>query len=137
MSTEHTDTREETELMVPEKQEAALEEGTWEGTYFQPAVDIYETDEGLTLLADMPGVERDDVTVDLRDNRLTITGRVRPVEERWRPLMTEYRSGHYMRQFTLGSQIDQERIEARLEDGVLTLRLPKVEEARPRQIPIG
>jgi len=112
------------------------ETGTREGPYFEPAVDIFETADALTLVADLPGTDPQDILTDLRDNLLTITATVKPLPERWKPVYEEYSIGHFMRQFRLGQQIDQSKITAQLRDGVLTLTLPKVDTARPRQIKI-
>lgn len=112
-------------------------EQTREGPVFEPAVDIYEDPEGLTLLADMPGVAPEKVTIDLRENVLTLRGEVdKPESEGETEVLREYRSGNYFRQFTLADSIDQSRIEATMKDGVLRLRLPKVERARPRTITV-
>ncbi|MFU8803414.1 MAG: Hsp20/alpha crystallin family protein [Bradymonadaceae bacterium] len=124
------------ELSVRQKEELQSEEGTREGIYFKPDVDIYETDQALVVLADMPGCTGKDVELDVRDNLLTITGSIRPVEDRWTPLYTEYRTGHFMREFRLGQQIDQTKISAELNDGVLRLTLPKAEHAQPRKIQV-
>jgi len=88
------------------------------------------------LVADLPGTDPQDIQTDLRDNLLTITATVKPLPERWKPVYEEYSIGHFMRQFRLGQQIDQSKITAQLRDGVLTLTLPKVDTARPRQIKI-
>jgi HSP20 family protein len=112
------------------------ETGTREGRYFEPAVDIFETPEALVLVADVPGTEPQDIQTDLRDNLLTITATVKPLDERWKPVYEEYAIGHFMRQFRLGQQIDQSKISGQLKDGVLTLTLPKVDTAKPRQIKI-
>lgn len=124
------------ELTVREKQELQAEEGTRQGVYFKPDVDIYETEDALMVLADVPGARPQDFEIDLRDNLLTITASTQAVEERWRPIYEEYRLGHYMRQFRLGQRIDQTAISAELIDGVLRLTLPKAEQARPRRIEI-
>lgn len=125
----------ETELPVREKQ-VTREPGTYEGPHFEPPVDIYETDEALVLCADLPGVDAKDIHTDVRDNLLTLTAKVTPVQENWKSLYREYTVGNYTRQFRLGQQIDQSRITAELRDGVLKLRLPKAEKARPRRIEI-
>jgi len=126
------------ELKVREKQEVTgPAEQTTPGLVFTPAVDIFETEKEITLLADMPGVKADDLTIDLRDNTLTLTAKCSPAggaEEQ--DIMMEYESGRYYRQFTLGELINQEKIDARLEDGVLRLSLPKVEKATPKKIAV-
>lgn len=123
------------QLPVREKQ-AATEAGSYEGRWFEPAVDIYETEEALTLVADLPGVAPEDISTDLRDNLLTLTGRVRAQGGAWKPLSAEYVEGHYTRQFRLGQHIDQAKITAAFKDGVLTLTLPKAESLRPRKIQV-
>lgn len=127
------------ELKVQEKQEvAAPAEQTRPGLVFTPAVDIYETDGKLMLIADMPGVAADDITIDLRDGVLTITGDVTPWEKHdVDNVLVEFGIGKYYRQFTLSETIDQERIEAQQKDGVLKLALPKLEKAQPRKITVS
>jgi HSP20 family protein len=122
------------QLPVHPKAEAT-EAGSYEGRWFEPAVDIYETDDALTLVADLPGVGAEDVNTDLRDNLLTITARFKNATQ-WKPVYEEYAEGHYMRQFRLGQQIDQAKISASMKDGVLTLTLPKADSAKPRKIQI-
>lgn len=125
------------EMTATEGRPFPAPEQTREGPVFEPAVDIYEDAEGLTLLADMPGVPPEKVTIDLRENVLTLRGEVeRPESEAETDVLREYRSGNYFRQFTLADSIDQSRIEATMKDGVLRLRLPKVERARPRTITV-
>ena len=127
-----------TELKVREKQElTSAAEQTTPGLVFTPAVDIFETEKDITLLADMPGVMADDLTIDLRDNTLTLSAETTSYggsEEQ--DLLVEYESGRYYRQFTLGELIDQEKIDAKLSDGVLRLTLPKVEKATPKKITV-
>jgi len=124
------------DLTVREGKAPARESGTREGVYFEPQVDIYETDEALILEAEVPGADTDEVETNLEDNLLTISAPVRPLEAGWRPAYEEYAIGHYLRQFRLGQQIDQAKITASLKDGVLTLVLPKVDTARPRRIQV-
>jgi HSP20 family protein len=124
------------ELSVRPKQAVTGEPGTHQGSYFEPAVDIHETEEALTLRADLPGAAPQEIQTDLQDNLLTITARVAPLDARWKPLYAELQTGHYLRQFRLGQQIDQARISAQLKDGVLTLTLPKAERARARRIEV-
>jgi HSP20 family molecular chaperone IbpA len=124
------------ELRVRDKQEVTSPaEQTKPGLIFTPAVDIFETDKEITLLADMPGVKADDLTIDLRDNTLTLSADIAPVDNPdEEEILTEYETGRYYRQFTLGEIVNQENIVARLDDGVLRLRLPKVEKATPKRI---
>jgi HSP20 family protein len=126
------------EIKVKEKQEVtAPAEQTIPGLVFTPEVDIFETDKAITLLADIPGVKPDKLNIDLRDNILTVTGDVDRVEDADEELLvTEYETGRYYRQFTLSEMIDQTKIDAKLNLGVLRLRLPKVAKAAPRKIAI-
>jgi HSP20 family molecular chaperone IbpA len=126
------------ELKVREKQEVASPaEQTTPGLVFTPAVDIFETEKEITLLADMPGVKADDLTIDLRDNTLTLSADVSPIDKTdEQDILSEYQSGRYYRQFTLGELINQEEIDAKLNDGVLRLMLPKVEKATPKKITV-
>ena len=132
-----TDT-ETKELQAKEKMEAAAPaEPTMPGRIFTPAVDIFETDKEITLLADMPGVKAADLNIDLRDDTLTLTGAVAPFEgPQEEDILIEYEIGTYSRQFSLSEVIDQGKIDAQLNDGVLRLSLPKVEKATPRQITV-
>jgi HSP20 family protein len=128
----------EKELQAKAKAEApATAERVRPGRVFLPAVDIFETPDALVLVADMPGVAADKVTVDLKDNHLVISGEVAP------PLgagetMTEqeYFSGDFQREFHVGSMIDQAKIEATMKEGVLRLVLPKAAQAKPRKIEV-
>jgi HSP20 family molecular chaperone IbpA len=112
-------------------------EQTRPGPVYVPAVDIFEQDERITLLADMPGVEAGDLRIDLHDNVLTMTGDVAdPEVEGEADVFREYRCGRFYRQFTLSDKVDQAKIEASLTDGVLRLVLPKAEASKPREIAI-
>ena len=126
------------ELQAGEKRAAALSaEQTRSGPVFTPAVDIFETEAALTVVADIPGVKAQDLTIDLRENLLTLMGDVTPPEgPEEGDVFREYRTGSYMRQFTLAETIDQAQITAQFSDGVLRLTLPKVEHAKPRRIPV-
>jgi len=123
-------------LKVRDKQEVTgPAEQTRPGLIFTPDVDIFETETELTLLADIPGVKPKDLNIDLRENTLTLTGEVTPdkVSDEADVLM-EYETGKYFRQFSLSEVIDQSKIDAQLNDGVLRSTLPKVEKATPRKI---
>jgi len=125
-------------LQAKEKAEvAAPAEQTRPGLVFTPAVDIFETEREITLLADMPGVKSKDLNIDLRDDMLTLDGDVKPPEGTDEvDVIREFRTGKYYRQFTLSQVIDQAKIDAELKEGVLRLRLPKVESATPRRITV-
>ena len=126
------------EIQVKPKQEVtSAAEQTKPGMVFTPSVDIFETDRELTLLADLPGVTAENLTIDLRENTLTLTGEVDPFERAdEKDLLIEYEIGKYYRQFSLSNVIDQSKIDANLTNGVLRLTLPKVEEAKPRKIEV-
>ena len=100
-----------------------------------PAVDIYETEEGLTLLADIPGVETDSLSIDVEDSVLTIKAST-PKHEWGSHSYREFDMLDYYRQFRLSEEVDQERIKAELNHGVLTLVLPKAEKAKPKRIEV-
>jgi HSP20 family protein len=127
------------ELALLEKKElAAKEEKTVPGRYYMPYTDIYETDETLTVVMEMPGVEKKDLSVMLENDVLRVDGRIDFSKyEGMEPVYTEYNVGHYTRSFSLSNKIDQEKINAQLDCGVLTLTLPKVKDVLPRQIAIG
>jgi len=126
------------ELKVKDKQEvSAPAEQTKPGPVYTPDVDIFESDTGITLLADMPGVKPDNLNIDLRENVLTLSGDVEAyMGETEQAVDLEYGLGRYFRQFNLSEVVDQSRIEADLRDGVLRLSLPKVEKATPRKIEV-
>ena len=116
---------------------ATVPEQTRPGPVYSPSVDIFESDDALTVLADMPGVRAQDLSIDLRENVLTLTGRVAGLgNEKESDVHREFETGVFFRQFTLSEEIDQAKIDAKLADGVLRLQLPKVEKARPRQIAV-
>jgi HSP20 family protein len=126
------------ELSVQQKKElAAKEEKTVPARYYVPNTDIYETEEALTLVMEMPGVEKKDVSVQLENDVLRVEGRIDFAKyERLDPVYSEYNVGHYARGFTLSDKIDQDGISAELADGVLTLTLKKAQSALPRRIAI-
>ncbi|QDU62740.1 Spore protein SP21 [Planctomycetes bacterium Pan216] len=104
---------------------------------FPPRVDIHETPSGLVLTADLPGVTKENLDVLIQDNVLTITGRLvedeRPLGS---PVYREYHDGVYHRSFILTDEVDADRIQAGLEDGVLTIILPKADRPGPRRIEV-
>jgi len=127
----------EQELKPKVKEEApAKGERVRPGRVFIPAVDIFETPQALVLVADMPGVAGDQVSIDLKENVLTISGQVSPPSEKQVILAQEYAVGDYYREFQVGELVDQGKIEASVKNGVLTLTLPKAEKAKPRRIEV-
>lgn len=126
------------ELKIKEKQEVSTPaEQTRPGLVFTPSVDIFETDKELVLLADMPGVKAEDLSIDLRDDTLTLAGDIQPCQNPGETeILIEYEVGKFFRQFSLSEIIDQAKIDAQLKDGVLRLTLPKVEKATPRRIAV-
>ena len=127
------------EMAVREKKEmVAKEEKTVPGRYYIPYADIFETEETLSVVMEMPGVEKKDLTVNVEKDVLRVDGRIDFSKyKEMEPVYAEYNVGHYARSFTLGGAIDQDKIGASLEDGVLTLTLPKAKHAQPRKIAIG
>jgi HSP20 family protein len=123
-------------LQAKEKPEVSTPaEQTRPGLVFIPAVDIFETDKEITLLADMPGIKAQDLNIDLHENQLTLNGEVQPLEaDSEVDVIREYRTGKYYRQFTLSQVIDQAGIKAELKDGVLRLTLSLVQAAQPLKI---
>jgi len=124
----------ESTVATPEVQQPLTTEHTpHQERYVAPPVDIYETQEGVVVLADLPGVAKEALDVRVEQNRLTIRGQARhgvPGEAVYR----EYALVNFFRQFALSEHVDQSQITAELQSGVLTLTLPKAEEAKPRQI---
>lgn len=103
--------------------------------FVRPPVDIYETAEGLVVVADLPGVPRDGLSVDVQNGVLTIQGRVKDEPSRSASYQ-EFELYSYFRQFELSDTVDVTRITAELKNGVLTLQLPKAEEALPKRISV-
>lgn len=125
-------------LQVRQKQEmTSPAEQTMPGLVFTPAVDIFESEKEIVVLADMPGVKAEDVNIDLRDNTLTLSGDVAPFEgNEEQVIVAEYRVGKFYRQFSLSEVIDQSKIEAKIDKGVLRLTLKKAEKALPKRIEV-
>jgi HSP20 family protein len=126
------------ELQVQQKRELEKkEESTIPARVFLPTADIYETNDALNVVLEMPGVDKNSVDIRVEDGVLKIEGRLDFSKyQGLQPLYTEYNVGHYSRSFRLSSKIDQNKIAAELNDGVLSLVLPKVEEAKPRTIQV-
>jgi HSP20 family protein len=135
----------EIQVQDTEKQVVETEaERTRDRLAFVPRADIYETEEAIVVVADMPGVGEDALDITLEKGVLTLNGVVEPEAPEgyspaagtWSPYRTEYRVGDYVRSFSLSNEIDQGAIEATLKDGVLRLTLPKVTEAQTKKIAV-
>ena len=126
-------------LEVQEKKElVSKDEKTVPARYYVPTTDIFETDDLLTVVMELPGVEKQAVDVSVENDVLRIDARIDFTKyEGLEPLYTEYTVGHFARSFTLSNKIDQQQIGAQLDDGVLTLTLKKSKEALPRRIAVG
>ncbi|MFP4379770.1 MAG: Hsp20/alpha crystallin family protein [Candidatus Sumerlaeia bacterium] len=122
-----------TEIEKQEEQTPATREPS---RYLIPPVDIYETEDGLTVMADMPGVTKDNVNLRVDNNVLTLRGNV-DHQHPGDAMAREFELHDFFRQFELSEEIDQEKIEARLNQGVLTVYLPKAEKAKPKQVEIA
>jgi HSP20 family protein len=120
-----------------EAHDIASAEATRPGLLLTPPVDIFEDPSAITVLADMPGVTAEHLTIDLHEGVLTITGHAAAAEGPSEVAVSrEYLAGTFQRSFALSEAIDQAGIQATLRSGVLRLRLPKAERAKPRQIAI-
>lgn len=127
----------EKELQLEEKKELqTAAESTRDVPVYVPPVDIYESENDLTLLVDMPGVPIEKVEIDLNNEQLTIKGTVPAEEIKGTLLLREYAVGDYYRQFRVSKLIDHDKIEASMKDGVLKLVLPKAEVSKPRKIAV-
>lgn len=127
------------ELEVQQKREVEKpQETTVPARFYQPNTDIFEEEGSLTLVMEMPGVQKDNVDITIEKNVLDVEGKIDFSKyEELEPVYTEYNVGHYKRSFSLSSKIDQSKISADMNDGLLTLVLPKAEEAKPRTISIS
>jgi HSP20 family protein len=127
------------ELQVQQKREVEKkQESTIPSRAFLPITDIFESDQALTVILEMPGVDKENVDVSVENDVLTIEGRIDYSKyEGLQPVYTEYNIGHYVRTFQISSKIEQGQISAELKDGVMTLVLPKAEKAKPRKIKVS
>lgn len=130
--------QERRELQVAQKQAVQKQDGepTKEGLTWVPEVDIMESKEAIVLHADLPGVKKENIDIDVHDGVLSLCATVDPLPERWRNVYSEYQPGGYCRRFTLGEQVDPAKITASLDNGVLTLTLPKADAHKPRKVAI-
>jgi HSP20 family molecular chaperone IbpA len=124
------------ELQVQKKREReSADETTIPARVFLPMTDIYETQDALKVVVEMPGVEKDNIDIRVEDGVLNVEGRLDLGKyQGLMPLYTEYNVGHYSRSFRLSNKIDQNKIGAEMKDGVLSLTLPKMEDVKPKTI---
>ena len=132
---------EQTAVLTTEKQAAMRTQGEKslatrdETRYIVPPVDIYETDDALTMVVDLPGVPKDGVDIRVEDDVLTIKGKAN-YDPPKNVLLGEFGLQGYYRQFQLSDEVDQNKISAESKNGVLTIRLPKAERSKPKQIAV-
>ncbi len=125
------------EIQKKEADQVERVERTRSGRIYNPDVDIIERKEYILVVADMAGIDEKSIDITLEKNVLSIYGRIEPeIPEKMRLAYAEYGVGDYQRIFTLSGEIDRERIEARVKDGVLKLILPKAEAAKTRKIEV-
>lgn len=132
-SPDHTESQESTS-MIP----ASGNESGEPRLLFNPPIDIYETPDGLVLYADLPGVDSEGLDLQVQNNRLTLFGRVTTdAPESAQMLHQEYHVGDFLRSFILSDEVDHERIQAKLTNGVLRVELPRAPRAKPRRIEVS
>lgn len=124
----------ESSAMIP----ASADESIEPRLLFNPPIDIYETPDGLVLYADLPGVDAEGLDLQVQDNRLTLFGRVTSFDaDSAQMLHQEYHVGDFLRSFILSDEVDHERIQAKLTNGVLRVELPRAPRAKPRRIEVS
>ena len=128
---------EETKTLTTVEEKRSWEEALEKESWVAPLVDIYETNDDYFLVANMPGVTKEDVKVKLEEGDLIIMGRVNFMGEMQRKyLMKEIDSSNFYRKFKLSESVDDEKIDAKLDNGRLSVHLPKVERVKPKTIEI-
>jgi HSP20 family molecular chaperone IbpA len=131
------ETKQVTPELEPRVKRAVEREQTRTGPWFRPDVDILERADEFVVMADLPGVDEKHVNVRLEEGVLSIEATPeREPDPGWTPLYAEYQAGGWAREFALSERIDAARIQASLRDGVLELRLPKLDRHRPRTIQV-
>jgi HSP20 family molecular chaperone IbpA len=127
------------QLQVQQKREVEkAQEPTTPMRAFVPTTDIFETEDTLTVVLEMPGVDRDHIDVSVENGLVTVEGRIDFGKyEGLQPVYSEYNIGPYRRSFRISSRVEQDKISAEMRDRVITLVLPKAEEAKPRRIKVS
>jgi HSP20 family molecular chaperone IbpA len=122
----------------PVEPSVAPESPPGERVLFTPPIDIYETPDGLVLIADLPGVSVKSLDLQVQNNKLTLLGRVPgQIPANARLLHKEYEEGDFLRSFILSENVDHERVTARLNNGVLEVVLPHAAKSNPRRIHVN
>ena len=125
----------ETQSMIPS---SSADAAAAPRLLFNPPIDIYETPDGLVLYADLPGVTADGLDLQVQDNRLTLFGRVQQRDSAGLCIVhQEYQTGDFLRSFILSDEVDHDRIQAKLSNGVLRVELPRAARAKPRRIEVS
>ena len=123
---------------VEKKELETAQEQTVPGKHYAPYTDIFELNDALVVVMELPGVNRDDTNISVEKNILSVEGKITHSKyDELSPVYTEYNIGHYRRSFSLSNEIDQDGITAKTEDGVLTLRLPKTKDVAPKRIEVA
>jgi HSP20 family protein len=126
----------ESNVAQKEASEVSAPESTWGGIYYTPRVDIYETGDELVLACDMPGLKPADIDLRFENGELILHGKVKPRQTNERFFLGEYGVGDFYRSFAINGAFDASKIAAEYKFGVLTIRLPKREEVKPKRIAI-
>jgi HSP20 family protein len=117
----------------------ANDESAWSSGTWSPPVDIYETDEALVMKAELPGFSKDEISIELKENTLLVRGERKREDEvkegNYHRMERAY--GAFQRSFLLPTTVDQEKVKASYKDGILELRLPKVQAAQPKRIAVS
>ncbi len=130
--------RTEKDMTAPTGDSAAVQRDDQDQVVLRPAVDIFENGHAITVLADLPGVSEQGLTLEVDDSTLTIQGDIDiDMPDGMRSLHADVRATRYRRAFTLSSELDTSAIQASLKDGLLSVNIPKREEVRPRRIEIS
>jgi len=120
---------------MPEKSSAHVPQTREESRAVEPPVDIFELNGGLAVVADMPGVSKEDLDIRVENDVLTISGKG-AYKPKGDSVYREFELVRYFRQFQLSEQVDQDRIKAEIKYGVLTIHLPRAEKAKPKKIAV-
>lgn len=106
------------------------------GYYLVPPVDIYETEDKYILVLDMPGARKEDIEISTEKDSLIVSGKVPEIDKEWKTVLSEFKLYDYKREFTIGNRVDADKIEAKYDNGVLTVELAKSEQVKPKKIEV-